>query len=369
MKFSDITGHEYIKQRIKALVDNNRIPHAILLHGEPGIGKMAIARAAAQYIHCEHKTNGDSCGMCPSCIQHQTFNHPDIFFSYPIPAKGTSADYIQEWKHFLEKNDYESYEAWQKETKADNKQPQIYAVESDSIIHKLNLSSYSSKYKILIMWLPEKMSEECANKLLKIIEEPFEDTILIFVSDNPKAILPTIFSRTQRIEAKRLSTNDIALYLTNKFNIESQEALAIGAAADGSMLNALNTISLDSETKHFFEQFVSIMRLAYQRDITGLKRWSETICDYKREKEKRFLQYCARMVRENYIYNLSNPSLIYMTKEEETFSRKFSPFINERNVEDMIKEFNLAETDIQGNANSKIVLFDMALKITKIIRK
>ena len=378
MKFSDVIGNDEVKDRLRALIDNDRMPHATLIYGPPGTCKLKIALAAAQYIHCQNRVNGEPCGVCRSCLQHQSFNHPDTIFSYPevkrkkstkAASETISADYCDEWKHFISTNDTENYEAWQSEIKSDNSQLQMYVSESDAIIHTLNLSTYSSNYKVLIMWLPEKMGEECANKLLKIIEEPFSDTIFLLVSDNQKEILPTIFSRTQRIEVKRLSTADIAGYLVAKYNVDNDNALALAAYADGNLISAVEALSLDSESKDFFMRFVTLMRMAFQRDIVGLKRWSEEVADYKREKEKRFMQYCVRLLRENFIFNLGNPTLNYMTNEERNFSVKFAPFINERNVEQMVAEFNIAETDIQGNCNAKIVLFDLALKITKLIRK
>ncbi|MDD2961308.1 MAG: DNA polymerase III subunit delta [Muribaculaceae bacterium] len=374
MKFNDIIGHESVKNKLKSLVDNNKIPHAILLYGESGVGKLALARAMAQYIHCSAKQNNDACGICPNCIQHQSLNNADTFFVFPVikkssPTLNTSDDYIGKWREFLVNNEYESFERWLKLLENENSQPRIYVNESENIIHKMSMSSYSSKYKIMIMWLPEKMNEDCANKLLKIIEEPYPDSIFILVSDNPKEILPTIFSRTQRIQVNRLSTEDIAKYIQQKYNLDYQDALAIAASADGSMVAAQEALMLDSETKAFFNNFVGLMRMAYLRDIKGLKTWSEDINNFKREKAQRFLQYCCRMLRENYIYNLGNHSLNYLSQDEENFSKKFSPFINERNVEDMYCELNLAETDIQRNANAKIVLFDLALKITKLIRK
>lgn len=373
MKFKDIIGHDDVKKKLRNFADNDRIPHALLLFGAAGVGKLSIARAFAQYIQCSNIIDGDSCGICPNCVQHQTFNQADTFFVFPIIKKGssltTSDDYMNQWRTFVNENDYESLERWLKVLQNDNAQPKIYVSESELLIHKMTMTSYTSKYKVAIIWLPEKMEEGCANKLLKIIEEPFPDSIFILVCDNPKELLPTIYSRTQRVEVRKLSSNDIAHYLQNQNGIDYQEALAIAGIADGDMVLAQESLMLDSELKEFLECFIEVMRMSYQRDIKGLKKWSEKINDFKREKEKRFLQYCARMMRENFIYNIKENGLNYLTKAEEQFSKKFSPFINDRNVEEMVREFNLAERDIQGNANGKIVLFDLALKITKLIRK
>lgn len=374
MRFNDIIGNEPAKQQLKRMIDADKIPHALLLTGPQGIGKLALARAAAQYIHCEHKVNGDSCGKCPSCLQHQSFNHADMFFSFPVikgrsNSKPTSDDYIEEWKHFLSADPVENYEHWLKELNNENAQPQLYASESTNIITKMSYASYSAKYKILILWLPEKMNEECANKLLKIIEEPFPDTIFIMVSDNPKEILPTIYSRLQRIEMKKLSTDEVATYLRGKYNMTQQDALAVAAPADGNIITAEENMALDSENKEFFQMFVSLMRLAYSRDLKSLKSWSENVNNFKREKTKRFLAYTARMIRENYIYNFHNGGLNYLNKAEEQFSTKFAPFINDANAERMLYEIESAARDIQGNGNGKIILFDFAIKMTILIKR
>ena len=377
MKFSEVLGQDQAKNRLIRMVDSDEIPHALLLHGEIGVPKLALARAMAQYIHCENRQNGDSCGRCPSCLQHQSMNHADTYYSFPIVKKSgkseenaNSDDYSAEWREFLEENPVvENYEKWLTLLKNDNAQPLMYKGESVNIIHKMSLSPLSSKYKVLIMWLPEKMNTTCANRLLKLIEEPSDDSIFILVSDNSKAILPTIFSRTQRIELRRLSTDLIGQYIQDKYQINPQDALAIASTANGNIILAESNLAYDSENKEFFNEFVKLMRLAYSRDLKQLKEWSERIFAYKREKIRRFLSYVSRMVRENYIYNLKDSSLNYLTQDEENFSTRFAPFINEGNVIKLLDELNKAEIDIAGNANGKIVLFDLAIRITILIKR
>lgn len=372
MKFSDIIGNEAAKTYIRHIVETDTIPHALLIHGAPGSGKLTLARAMAQYIHCTNRHDGEPCGVCPACKQHQTFNHADLFFSFPIvkdQGHKVSDDYITEWKTFLLNNPVESFQRWLEELNAGNSQPVIYVDESDNILHKMSYVSYSSKYKVLIMWLPEKMKDDCANKLLKLLEEPFSDSLFILVSDNAKDILPTIFSRTQRLEVKKLSTPEVATYLQQRYSLSEQDAMAVAAPADGNILVAEENISLDGENKEFFQFFTSLMRQAWARDLKALKKWSEEVHAFKREKTRRFLQYTARMVRENYIYNLHTPGLNYLNQSEEQFSTRFAPFINSENVERMIAEIERADADIQGNGNGKIVLFDFAIKITILIKR
>lgn len=373
MKFSDIIGNEKAIEQVRRMVDSGNIPHALLLHGEPGVPKLALALATAQYIHCTNRINGDSCGMCPSCLQHQSLNHADTFYSYPIIKKGekpVSEDFDAEWKEFLAEDVIaEDYERWLSIIGNTNAQPIIYASESDNIVRKMSLSAYTAQYKVLIMWNADKMNRECSNKLLKLIEEPESDCIFLLTTDNAKAILPTIFSRTQRIELRKPSTQQIAEFLSRTRGIDMTDALAIAAPADGNVVLAMRNMEQGSEIHDFHEQFVKLMRLAYMRDLTALKAWSEDIADYKREKSQRFLNYASRMVRENYIYNLRMPSLNYETQEEASFSKNFARFINEENVERMLKLFGDAARDIKGNANAKIVLFDVAVHITILIKK
>ena len=376
MKFSDIIGNERAIERVRQMVDNDNIPHALLFYGEPGVPKLALALATSQYIHCTNRHDGDSCGECPSCLQHQSMNHADTFFSYPIVKKGerpVSEDFDAEWKRFLGEGGKdaiaEDYERWQALLGNTNAQPIIYANESDNIIRKMSMSAYTARFKVLIMWNADKMHPKCANKLLKLIEEPSDDSIFLLTTDSVKDILPTILSRTQRIELRKPSTQQIAEYLSSSHGIDMTEAIALAAPADGNVVQALRNADHGSETHDFHEQFVKLMRLAYMRDIAQLKTWSETIAGYKREKSQRFLNYASRMVRENYIYNLHLPEISYQTEEESQFSKNFARFINERNVEAMFKTFVDAAHDIKGNGNAKIVLFDMAVKVSILIKK
>jgi len=376
MKFSEILGNEQAITQLRNMIDADRLPHALLLYGSPGVPKLALARAAAQYLHCEHHIDGDSCGTCPKCRQHQTFNQTDTHFSFPYTnRKGDSSnpcdcdDYIQEWREFL--NDYpvEDYQAWLTLLKNDNAQPQIFVKESANILNKMTLSAYTVKYKVHILWLPEKLAEPAANKLLKLIEEPYDDCKFILVSDNIKGILGTILSRCQRIELRRPSTDDIAHYLVQRYGIDEQMAHAIAGPADGNVNMAERMLQTNSEFHEFRERFIELMRLAYQHDLLKLRAWSDKIAEMKREKSRRFLDYAVRQVRENFIYNLHTPQLNYLTQDEQQFSQRFAPFINERNVEQLASEFQRASIDIGGNANARIVLFDLTLQVAQLIKR
>ncbi len=373
MKFSDIPGHDQAKGRIRAMIDSDRIPHALLIEGQPGIGKFMLARATAQYIHCENRKNGDSCGVCPACIQHQTFNHIDTIFSFPVAKKGgknvVSDDYINEWRKFLDKSPFMNFQEWMKSLDSIKTQPQIYTSESDKLSRDLNFTSHRAKYKVVLLWLPERLREEAANKMLKLIEEPHDDTLFILVSNNSKEILPTIYSRTQRIELKRLTDDDVSAYLENNYPIDHSDALAIAHLSEGSVLRAIDALSLSKEGQKFFEMFKSLMRLAYQRKVKELKDWAIEVDSMGREQSIRFLTYCERLIRENFIFNLNIRQLNFMNRDEHDFSKNFARFVNERNVIKIIDELDSACVDIAGNGSGKIVLFDMAVRMIILLKQ
>ena len=374
MKFSDIPGHESVKERLRSMVDNNRLPHALVLEGPQGVGKFALARALAQYIHCENRSGGDSCGVCPACRQHATFNHADTYFSFPVLKGGSgsdtvSDDYIAEWHRLLEENPYMNFERWLQLLDNSNGQPVIYSAEGLAVIRKFSRTSYSTRFKILLQWLPERMQPDCANKLLILIEEPFPDSLLIFTSDNPGAILPTVYSRMQRVEIKRLPDDVVADYLVRNHDVAPADSLAIAHLAEGRITRAVAQISVSGESAQFLELFTRLMRSAYQRRVSDLRKWSVDVAGLGREAEIRFLAYCERMMRENFINNMRVPQLVYLNAAEAQFSSRFSPFINERNVESLLGQFASARTDVAANGNAKIILFDLAVKVILLLKR
>lgn len=374
MRFSDIPGHESVKQRLRQMADSDRLPHALLLEGPPGIGKLAIARAFAQYIHCTAPTqDGEPCGRCAQCIQHQTFNHIDTIFSFPVLKNGRSTavsdDYLPQWRQMLEKQPLADFGMWQQILGNPNGQPQMYVEESQQIISKLSFTSHAAGKKIVIMWLPEKMNLQCANKLLKLIEEPLNGVMLLFTSNAPRLILPTIYSRLQRVELTRYTDSEIARWLVDRQGIKPDNAMAAARLGEGSLLHAERAADNAGEEADFFRRFCSLMRLAYMRNVAELKKWCADTAGLGREAMVRFLDYCQRMTRENFNMNIKMSSLCAMTPAEEVFSVKFSQFITVNNVEQLIRQFNDAATDIAANSQAKIVLFDMAVKITILIRR
>ncbi len=376
MKFSEIPGHDNVKERMRLMASSDRLPHALLLEGPEGVGKLALARAFAQYIHCENPgPDGDACGECRNCRLHQSMNHVDTHYSFPVVKLDgmtnapISDDFYKEWTEFTAGRIYTDIESWASTFNKRNANPQIYVTESDELVKQLAFTSHVTRYKIVIMWLPERLNETAANKLLKMIEEPFEDTIFILVSNNPAGILPTIYSRVQRLSLKRLPDATVAENLMKRGGLDRADAMAIAHNAAGNMIAALRLLESDKEIATYFDFFVTLMRLAYLRDVKKLREWTEDLTALGREKEISFYEYASRMIRENFMLNFNVPALSYLSATEHNFAVRFSRFITVRNVEKLMEVFGNAIRDIAGNGNGKIVNFDVAIKTILLLKQ
>ena len=366
--FKDIVGQRTVIAQLKRSVDENRLAHALLLTGPRGSGKLAIAIALANYILCG-KHGDDVCGRCPACAKLAKYVHSDLHFVFPVKnAKGSgekpvSDDYITEWRELLSKDAYFSYDDWLAKLNIENQQPMIYERESSVILHKLSMQSREGGWKVVIIWLPEKMKEEGSNKLLKIIEEPPKDTLFLLVSEEPDKIIPTILSRTQRVEVPRIEQTDMENALQQHYGLAFDEARLIALQSAGDWENAEEMLSLNEEKSRYLELFMQLMRVAYARNIRDMKAWSEQVAALGRERQKRLLSYCQRMIRENFIMNFKNDEMLYMSHEERNFSVRFSPFVNERNIFGIMEELSEAQRHIEQNVNAKMVFFDMSLRM------
>lgn len=372
MYFRDVIGQEEIKQRLIKEVKEGRIAHAQLFCGGEGVGKLPLAIAYARYISCQHPTDEDACGVCPNCIKFNKLAHPDLHFVFPVvkkkSAKDTvSDDYLTEWRELLLQSPYINLPMWLKEMGAENQQAQIFVKESNEIIRKLSLKSSQGGYKTMIIWLPEKMNTECSNKLLKLLEEPPTQTVFLLVSEEPDALLTTIQSRTQRINLKGIDETKIKDTLALHYGLQESDATDIAHRSEGNFLKALEAIHLNEENKLFFDLFVSLMRLSYQRKIKEMRQWSENVASMGRERQKHFLTYCQRMIRENFIYNFHDSSLVYLNTEEQNFSSRFAPYVNERNVMGIMDELSEAQRHIEQNVNARMVFFDFSLKMIVLL--
>ena len=376
MKRNEVIGQEEVWQRLTEMVREERLPHAIMLCGPQGCGKMALALAFASYLLCQNRDgHNEACGECKQCKMLEKWGHPDLLFSYPTiktPAMGSehkpvSEDFAEEWRNMISRSPYFNIEQWMTEIGAENQQAIITAGESDELNRKLSLKSSQGGYKVSVIWLPERMNIECANKILKLIEEPPSHTVFIMVSENPDNLLETIRSRVQRIDVKKTDNESIQKALVSKYGITDDDAMRVARLANGDWLTAVGELTADSENKDSLADFQSLMRLAYQRNVRELKRWSDNINSYGREKQKRFLTYFLRLIRESFMYNFQQPDLSYLTSQEEAFTANFARFVNENNILQINELANKAIRDISQNANGKIVFFDMALQMIVLL--
>jgi len=350
------------------------IPHAQLFCENGGAGAFPLALAYARYLNCTDKGNNDACGHCPACLKYNELAHPDLHFIYPIVAKKEKKkevcdDYITEWRAFLRTHAYFNIDNWIEYMDAGNSQALIYSKESDEIIRKLSLRIYEADYRILLIWLPEKMHPTCANKLLKVIEEPPQNTLVLMVSESPDSILGTILSRSQRINIRPINSEALAGAMVSQYQLSAEDAAHIAHLSSGNYLKAIEAISTGEENKYFLELFKSMMRNSWTRDVKGMKAMADEISAIGRERQKNFLVYCQHLIRENFIYKFQAAELNYMNLDESGFAVKFSPFVNERNVYDLIDELEKAEQHITQNVNAKMVFFDLSLRLTVLIKK
>ena len=362
------------------MVQEGRLPHALLFCGPQGCGKLAMALAFASYLLGERDASSET--LTPeqrrASAMLKKWEHPDLHFTYPTIKSASmssdhnpiSADYAKEWRELLAQGPYFQISDWLNKMGDSNKQAIITVEESDEISHKLNMMATLGGYKVCLIWLPERMNIQSANKILKILEEPPRQTQFIMVSEQPELLLETIRSRTQRIDFKKIDDAAIEQALISQRALDENTAHRIARIAHGNWNQALEELDTGNENLQHLDMFIMLMRLAYMRNIHDLKKWSEVVATFGREKQKRMLDYFVHMLRESFMYNFRKPELSYMTQAEEDFAKNFARFINEANIIDIFDLFDESKRFIAQNANPKIVFFDMALKIiVLLIRK
>ncbi len=374
MFFRDIIGQHAIKKRFLQTINESRISHAQLFAGPEGSGNLALALAYAQYVSCTNKQASDSCGTCPSCKKYARLAHPDLHFVYPVVKskkfdKPVSTDYIEEWRKMVLNGAYFNLEDWFNFIGTDNAQGMIYAQESDEIIRKLSLKSYESEYKVMIIWMPEKMNQACSNKLLKMIEEPPSKTLFILVTEFEEQLISTIRSRCQLTKVNAIEEGEMSAHLSQMPASEGKNIPKLAHLCRGNYRKALHLLNPENQDRYNLDKFKELMRLTYGRKFLELFDWVNELSGIGREKQKSFLQYALEQVRENFMYNLRTPQLVYMDEEEQAFSSRFSPFINERNIIPISEELEKSILHITMNGNPRIIFTDMSLRIVKLIRK
>lgn len=352
------------------MVHEKRVPHALLFSGPEGCGNLPTALAFLQHLFCTEPLANDSCGTCNSCAKISKLIHPDVHFVFPI-AKSKSVknsnDLIKEFREAFLNNPYLSLNDWFNEIVAENKQPIIPVEEAGDILKKLSYTSYEGGYKTMLIWLPEKMNAEAANKLLKILEEPPEKTVFVLVCNQADALLSTIISRVQQINFFKLPDSEIANELEKKYNIPKAQATEIALLCDGNFSEALNSINLNTEDNSLLLLFQNFMRTALKFDCSKALQIVEEIDSLGRERQKQFLKYGLEIFRDALMFNFGSKELIRLGENEKLFLEKFSTFITIKNYEQLIEDFNSNYYYIERNANSKIIFLNALLKANELL--
>ncbi len=377
MRFSDVVGQEELKKQLINMVQNNRLSHALMFHGLEGFGKKALALAFAQYIVCQNRTEYDSCGECPACRKSSKMVHPDIHYSFPIirqksPQKSYSDLFIDEWREIMSESPYFTYQDWNQIVSDGSKRSSIYVDESNEIIKKLNFKAFESDYKVMLIWLPEKMNLETANKLLKTLEEPYPKTVLLLISERPQDLLSTIISRVQQIKVAPIENEPLKTFLQSKYQLDDTLADYAVKYAKGSVPKAIEAVCQSENNEMYHDWFVQFMRLSFQNKMLELIALNDEIVSSKKNDIQGFLEYSIRYIRDNYMINKDMSDLVALIGKEEDFSSKFSNFINDINIETIYTSFNERINQLNRNANAKIQFQILAIEIIRafmIIRR
>jgi DNA polymerase-3 subunit delta' len=358
-------------------IDMGRVSHAQLFTGLSGYGTLPLALAYVQYLFCPHRHDGDSCGVCPSCHQISQLAHPDLHFVFPVNKREKKSSeavisdlFIDKWREiWSDKGGIFTPEQWYERLDlGKTMKGLITAKESEEIIKKLSLKSYSSEFKAMIIWLPETMNQEAANKILKILEEPWDKTLFILVSEHPEWLLATITSRTQEVSVGRIETSALE-QLALQRGKSATEAHAMARLAGGSLIELDELIAgeRDEVRKSYFNLFVTLMRLCYAKKHLGLFEWVDEMTTLTREGQRQFMLNAVRLLRESYMLNAGLGSISYLWGEEEAFCKKFAPYIGNHNIEFLVREIESAMLQIGQNGSPRIIFTHLALTISKVI--
>jgi DNA polymerase-3 subunit delta' len=370
--FKEIAGKESVKKSLIKAVDNGRIPHAQLFLGKEGFGALPMALAYASYIQCQERVDADSCGVCSNCIKSHKFIHPDIHFSFPVVKSGdkkrsdtTSDDFLPKWREILKTNPDMNTSDWLQHIGADNNLSNINVKECNDIMHKLNMMSFESDNKILIMWLPEYLLNE-GNRLLKLIEEPTDNTFIILVAENQDMILQTILSRCQLVKIPAYENYEISNFLVKKYGIHQDQALQFANLADGNINAAMNIAK--NEATDYSEMLISWLRVAYKSDAVEINEWIKGISEMDKDEQKNFFEYGLHFFRQYLFRIMTKSENVQLTSKEMDVAAKMEKIINTSKAEVIIKLINDSIENINRNINLRIMLFSDTLTIGQELR-
>ncbi len=379
MRFADIIGQAELKRHLTSSVDAGRISHAQLFTGAAGTGTLPLAIAYAQYINCRNRHDGDSCGECPSCRQIEALAHPDVHFVFPVNKQGKksgevvlSSGFMDQWREmFAKTGGYFSPQQWFDALNLGKTLKGVISTkEAEEIIRALSFKSFESEYKFMIVWLPETMNEEASNRILKILEEPWERTVFLLVSERPDLLLKTIISRTQEVGVPRLTAEDLEPIIRRSGETDEAKVRNMARLAGGDMLELRRLLGGgEDDVRHEnFEAFCAIMRLSYNDRHLELMNWADEVAGLSRERQRAMLIDFSRLLREAYMLHAGLAQASYLWGEEAAFCRKFAPFIGNANIEPIIAQIELALRQIGQNGNPRIVFTHFALAVSKHIK-
>ena len=379
MYFKEVLGQEKLKKLLMQSIREGTVPHAQLFLGPKGSANLALALAFAKYVSCENKQQDDACGACPSCVKHLRLIHPDLHFVFPVATtskvktKPISKNFLSEWRSLLDENPYFSVFDWLKHIGIENKQGLISVEESAHVLKDLSFKPYESEIRIMLIWMPEKMNIQAANKLLKILEEPPQKTFFLLVAESTENMLATVLSRTQLLKVPRYSDQEVLNYLTDR-GVEQAEAKMISNLVDGNINEALKLVEYVEDSEQNTLNFVQWMRLCFSalqvKDIDKLVQWSEMMAKTGREKQKSFLLFASNVMRDALLKNYGVEKIMKMNVSGHNFTmEKFAPFIHADNCMEIISELNMAQLHIERNANPKILFLDSSFKIARLLHK
>ena len=370
MQFKSVVGQETLKKHLIDEVNNEKVSHAQLFLGKAGHGGLPLALAFVQYLFCENKQEKDSCGECSSCQKVLKLQHPDLHFSFPTvqTISKVSNPLLPEWREQIETEPYFNLHTWLKQIDQKERKPIISVHESQEIINKLTLKSFEGGYKVMIVWMAEEMNPPCANKLLKIIEEPPAKTLFILIAESQEYILQTILSRTQVVSIPRIEWSDISNFLKHKKDVGLQRE-SIAGRSEGDVLEALELIGNHEAQDQNYQNFIQLMRVCYKKNVLDMIDWSETISSTSKENQKQFLKYALHMFRQSLLRNYTGDVITRVSEDEDTFLLNFAQFITGNNIFSLTESFSDSHYYIERNANSKILFTNLCFKVMRYIHE